>query len=400
MKRLNLQLDRSVWTSSLIILMTSVFIQNFGQGLFRASSTNFFVDTLGMSGKEVMWLQGLREVPGLALIGIAAVTMHMRLIRRVAWSAVLMGVGYGLYAVVNSYTGLVAVAIIASLGFHIYFPLESTLALSLVKREQAGRVMGFLSSSRALASIAGMGAVIVVAQVAESLSLRWYFVLGGALTIAAGLLLLRIPSHVGKTETEQPRLLLRRRYWLYYVLILFEGTRTQVFGSFGTLILVQHYGMTVGTIGLVLLGSSIVNLIGAPIMGNLLDRYGERRSLSWGYVALALCFVGYATVHNAFFLTLFLIGINLLVTLSMGLSTYVRRIAPEEELMPTLAAGVSINHVTSVGMSLLVGSLLALVGYEALCWGAAVIILLSVPFALSIQVEPKPTLAPAATGAE
>jgi hypothetical protein len=85
-----------------------------------------------------------------------------------------------------------------------------------------------------------------------------------------------------------------------------------------------------------------------------------------------------------------LIGINLLVTLRMGLATYVRRIAPPEELAPTLAAGVSINHITSVSMSLLAGTLLGLVGYEVLCWGAAVVILLSVPFALAIKVDQPP----------
>jgi len=103
-------------------------------------------------------------------------------------------------------------------------------------------------------------------------------------------------------------------------------------------------------------------------------------------VALALCFVGYATVHNVWFLSLMLIGINLLVTLRIGLSTYVNRMAPAEELAPTLAAGVSVNHVTSVSMSLVAGTLLSIVGYEWLCWGAAAVIMLSVPFALAIRV--------------
>jgi hypothetical protein len=83
-----------------------------------------------------------------------------------------------------------------------------------------------------------------------------------------------------------------------------------------------------------------------------------------------------------------LIGINLLTTLGMGLSTYVNRIAPRQELTPTLSAGVSINHITSVSMSLLAGTLLGLVGYEVLCWGAAIVIMLSVPFALAITITP------------
>ena len=37
-------------------------------------------------------------------------------------------------------------------------------------------------------------------------------------------------------------------------------------------------------------------------------------------------------------------------------------------------------------MSLLAGTLLRIVGYEGLCWGAVIIIVLSVPFALAIKV--------------
>jgi predicted MFS family arabinose efflux permease len=82
------------------------------------------------------------------------------------------------------------------------------------------------------------------------------------------------------------------------------------------------------------------------------------------------------------------ISINLLTMLSMGLATYVNRIAPPEELTPTLSTGVSVNHITSVAMSLVAGTLLQVVGYEALCWGAATIIMLSVPFALAMKTKP------------
>jgi hypothetical protein len=61
---------------------------------------------------------------------------------------------------------------------------------------------------------------------------------------------------------------------------------------------------------------------------------------------------------------------------------------------------VSINHITSVAMSLVAGTLLTIVGYQALCWGAAGIIILSVPFALSMRVFHQPVMqsSPAAAG--
>ena len=374
----------STWSRHLLILAFSVFMVRLGQGLLQGASTNFYVDVLGISGKQVLWLQGIREIPGLSLMFIAALIMHLPLSRRAAVAMLLMGVGYGLYATVHSYAALIAAALLGSIGFHNWQPLQSALGLALTKKEHSGRILGSLASMGSLASIVGMG---VTASLATALSLRAFYVLGGIAMAIAGLLVSRIPTSVGARKEAQPRLILKRRYWLYYVLVFFEGSRMQVFGAFGTLILVQNYDLNARQISLLLVVSGIINFVLAPRLGRLLDIVGERIMLSASYVALALCFVGYATVHNVWFLGCMLIGINLLVTLRIGLSTYVNRIAPPEELTPTLSAGVSINHITSVSMSLLAGTLLGLVGYEWLCWGAAGIIMLSVPFALAIKTD-------------
>ncbi|MHB0857573.1 MAG: MFS transporter [Anaerolineae bacterium] len=386
-----------IWSQNLVLLASSLFMMSLGQGLINGASTNFFVDVLGLGGSQVLWLAGVREIPGLILVFIAALIMYLPLSHRAAASLLLMGIGYGLYAVVNSYVALLAMAVVASLGFHTWMPLHSSLALSLAVKEQSGRVMGSLSAVGALASLAGMG---VVALFALMVPLRGFFLVGGAVTILAGVLVARIPRSIGDAGRSQKRILFKRRYWLYYVLTLFEGSRTQVFGTFGTLILVRNYGLDARQISLILLASGLTNLLMAPRLGRMLDLVGERVTLSVSYVLLALCFIGYATVHNAWFLAAMLIGINLLVTLSIGLSTYVNRIAPPEELTPTLSAGVSVNHITSVGMSLLAGSLLQVLGYERLCYAAAAIILASVPFALSIRVRPPAVLQPAALAAE
>jgi predicted MFS family arabinose efflux permease len=395
--RYSLGIAARIWTGNLILLAAANFMVSFGTGLVNGASTNFFVDTLGLSGAQVLWLAGIREVPGLILMFIAALIMHLPLSRRAAVSVLLMGVGYGLYALVHSYLALTAMALIASLGFHNWMPLGSSLAMGLAGRARSGRVMGVLSSVGALASIVGVGAIVLLSRL---LPLRTFFTAGGLLMVMAAVLLAWLPRDIGETKKAQPRLLFRRRYWLYYVLTLFEGSRMQVFGTFGTLVLVQNYGLDARGISLLLLASSVANLLAAPLLGHLLDRVGERLTLSGSYVLLALCFVGYATVHNAWFLGAMLIGINLLVMLSMGLSTYVNRIAPSEELTPTLSTGVSVNHITSVSMSLLAGTLLKIVGYEKLCWGAAAIIMLSVPFALAIRAKAAAILQPSPAAGE
>jgi len=377
-----------IWARSMIVLASSVFLARLGQGLVSGTSTNFFLDVLGLSDSQVLWLAGIREIPGLSLMFIAALVSRLPLSRRASVSLLLMGIGYALYSIVHSYSALIAVALIGSLGFHNWMPLQSALSLGLSENKDSGRVLGSLSSVGALASIVGIGAI---ALLATSLPLRTFYIIAGASMIVAAGLVSRLPVTIGAARGGEQRLLLNRRYWLYYVLIFFEGSRMQVFGSFGPLVLVRYYGLSPRQISLLLLASGLVNFLAGPRLGHLIDRFGERLTLSASYVALALCFVGYATIHNAWFLGVMLIIINLLVTLRIGLSTYVNRIAPPEELMPTLSAGVSINHITSVTMSLLAGTLLRVIGYEGLCWGAASIIMISVPFALAIKAtSPSP----------
>jgi predicted MFS family arabinose efflux permease len=378
-----------IWSRHLIILATAIFLLSLGTGLQNGINTNFMQE-LGLTDSQVLLQAGIREIPGLGLMFIAALITFLPLTWRAIVAVLIMGAGFALYAAVHSWMGLVVVSLTASLGFHLWMPLNNALGLSLVKREHSGNVLGTLASVAALASIAGIGSIMVLTQ---WFSLRVMAGIAGVLIIIAGTVLTRLPKNIGQTAKAQPRLLFRWRYWLYYVLLLFEGSRTQVFSAFNIMVLVYNYHLTALHISFLLLASGIVNFLLAPRIGRLLDVVGERTTLTVGYIALALCFVGYALINNVWFLCVMVVFINLLVTLSIGLSTYVNRIAPSEELTPTLSTGVSINHITSVGMSFLAGMLLPIVGYKALCWGVVVMVILSVPFTLSIHTRsPQPEL--------
>jgi predicted MFS family arabinose efflux permease len=350
-----------------------------------------------LTGGQVLWLEGMRELPGLALMFIAAVTMRLPLSWRAAAAILITGVGYVLYATVESYSALLVVAVFASLGMHMWFPLQSSLGMSLSTKDNAGLVLGTLGSVGALASLVGMGILALVAGLVAGLSLRTYYVIGGMFVVIAAILISRLPKDIGSTAEKQPRMLLKRRYWLYYVLTFFEGSRKQVLNTFGMLVLVDSFGLRVWQISLILLVSSIINMLAGPYVGTLVDRLGERRTVSFSYAVLALCCLGFAVVGNVWVLVGLLFLIRLMVMVGMGLSTYVYRIAPEEELTPTLSAGISINHVTSVAMPLLAGALLAYVGYEGIFAGTACMILALIPFAwmLKISQPMAPQAAPA-----
>ena len=387
MKKFHLKFEATIWTRNLILMASAVFLQRFGEGLLWATRTNFFVETLGLSSGQVLWLEGIRELPGLGLMFIAALTMRLPLSRRGAVSLFIMGVGFAMYAIIHSYIALLVVAIIASLGMHMWMPLNSTLAMSLTTKDKAGRVLGTLSSVGGLASLAGMGVLSIVSKTFESIPLSFYYIGCGAFIFVAGILIARLPTHIGATETEPPRMLLSRRYWLYYVLTFLQGARKYVFDSFGMLVLVNSFGLRVWNISSLLLVSSILNMLSAPYIGRLIDRFGERRMVPLSYMLLSVCCIAFATIRGVWVLAFVMIAIKFLVMFGMGLSTYVRRISPQEELTPTLSAGISINHITSVAVPIIAGALLPFIGYEGVFWGSAVLIMISVPFALALRVS-------------
>ncbi|MBN1582055.1 MAG: MFS transporter [Anaerolineae bacterium] len=389
-----------IWTSNLVLLAVAVFVNRFGQGLFGGVRTNFFVDTLGITGGQVLALEGIREIPGLALMFIAAFTMRLPLSRRASVSVVIMGVGYALFALVNSYAALLAVAVAASLGMHMWMPLNSSLGMCLSQKDKTGRTLGTLNSVGALASLAGMGVLSLIAIIFQDVPLRAYYVAGAVFIGIAAALLWRIPTGVGETAQEQPRMLLDKRYWLYYVLTFFQGSRKEVLNSFGTLVLVDTFDFEVWQISTLLLVSSVVNLLAGPYLGALIDRFGERKTVTTSYIVLILGCMGFVFIGNPWVLAAVLIVIKLAALLEMGVSMYVHKIAPSEELTPTLSAGISINHITSVLMPLVAGALMPLIGYEGIFVMAAGLIVLSVPFAVSLKVTPPPMLQPEPVGAE
>ena len=390
--------DRTIWTRNLVIFSIALFLLRFGEGLLNGTRINFFVDTLGLTSSQVLWLEGIRELPGLALIFIAALTMLLPLTLRAAVSVLLMGIGYLLFATVGSYSGLLAVVVLASLGFHAWIPSNSAIGMSLATKDNAGRVLGMLSAVGSLASIVGMIAISVISGLFESMPLGNYYVVGGIVIAVSALFLFKLPNDLGSTNTKPARIVLKRRYWLYYVLVFFSGARKLVLGSFVTLVLVQDFDLKVWQISTLTLVASGLNLLLAPKLGAMIDRLGERITTPIAYSAMAIACVGYATVSNLWILLAFWFLIKLAQPLGMGLSTYVYRTAPPEELAPTLSAGVTFDHISSVSVPFLIGALLPVVQYKGVFLASAALILISIPFARALQVRVDPVLqtAPAA----
>jgi hypothetical protein len=94
--RLDATTGDKIWSRNLIILAVSVFLLSLGMGLQNGVNTNF-IKELGLSGSQVLMQSGIREIPGLALVFLAAMIMHLPLVWRSVASVLIMGLGFALY---------------------------------------------------------------------------------------------------------------------------------------------------------------------------------------------------------------------------------------------------------------------------------------------------------------
>ena len=163
---------------------------------------------------------------------------------------------------------------------------------------------------------------------------------------------------------------MRRRYWLYYVLAVLFGARKQIFLTFAPWLLVSSYGQTASGLALAMGISAGLGLFSKPLFGTLIDKFGERAVLTWESVLVTLMCLGYAAAPCALapasavvlLYSLYILD-ELLFSLSMARTTYLSRIvSSDDELVPTLGMGGTLDHAVSMTVPVGAGLLWAMVG--------------------------------------
>ena len=361
-------------------LSAATFCFGLGMALFLTISTNFMVEELGIRPDQLGLLETIREVPGLLAVLTGAMVMLVAepLVGLIA--LVLLGIGYVNYFHVQSIETLIVFSVIGSVGFHLWWPVSNTIALRLSAPEIQGRRLGQLRSVTAVAQLVGVG---IVALFVAGIGIRPLFIVSGAIVVVGGLMVFRIRGLRRVRSTQ--RLVLRRRYWLYYVLTFLDGGRRHIFMTFAIFLLVRDHGVDVHTIAMLGLVNGVVTVGGAYVFGRLIDRLGERPVLVVSFGALALIFSGYATISSLTGLFALYVLDNLFFSAEIGVTTYLRKmlIVPED-LRPSLVVGLTMNHVAAVVVPVTGGVLWAAFGYQVPFVGGAILAALAMLLSMLI----------------
>jgi len=291
-------------------------------------------------------LESLREIPGLLTALSAGILVAFAESRMAALGLIIGAIGIGLSGSMGSYGGLIAITVFWSVGFHLYSTVSPAITLALAKGVEGGRHLGKMTAVGSMATLLALGVATVTAKFVPKLPYVAYFALAGITIGIAGLMCGTLSAHA--EGAPRARLVVRKEYGLYYLLMFLEGCRRQIFSIFASFALILVYKVPLENMLALQFVNAILIAITAPAMGKLMDKRGERGPLSFYSIALIVVFLGYASIQNVWALYgLFLID-NVLFSFSVGFTTYLHRIVRPGELTPCLAMGVTMNHVAAV----------------------------------------------------
>ena len=340
------------WTRSFVLIAFAVFALNFNQGVVNSISTNYFKEDLGIVGAQMGYFTAARELVGFMMFAVAAITVKFSVSKIAGVALLIAAVGYAAYGQVHGFGQLLLVAMVGSLGFHTWNQVYYVLGLSLADEGREGRVLGTLSSFGSLGTFLAMLVTLFIVVV---VGMRNMFLVSGTFVVLGGIGLFLIPKN--PRLVRQQGFVLKRRYWLYYLLNFLDGCRAEISMTFALFTLVDIYHVDVQHTTLLLLVNAVLGWFAAPKIGALVDRIGERPVLTVAYATNAAVFLTFAFVPNVVMLMLMYSVYSVAGLGMIARNTYLKKIADPSDVSPSLAMGVSMMHVAAVVVPI-VGSLL------------------------------------------
>jgi predicted MFS family arabinose efflux permease len=352
-RRISLDEARSLpfWRGpeALLYLMAAAMPLSFAT--WSALLNNFVIEVAAFTGREIGWLHTVREIPGFLAIGVIFLLLFLREQVLAVIALALLGVASAVTAWFPSFYGLLVTTLLSSIGFHYFETVNQSLQLQWIEKGRAPVVIGRIVAVGAGASLVAYGAIVALWD-ALGLSYNTVYMASGGLTLLLALAAAVLWPQIEAPHPQHKHMVLRRRYWLYYLLQFMAGARRQIFVVFAGFMMVERFGMKVSEMTLLLLVNYLINMAVAPAMGRALGRWGERNVMAFEYVGLTLVFLAYGGLYWFGWGLVIAGGLYILdqlfFALSFALRTYFQKIADPRDIAPTQAVAFTINHIAAV----------------------------------------------------
>lgn len=383
----------AVFSSIILFIFANAFM-GIGGGINDTIFNNYIAANYNISPMARGILEFPRETPGFLIIFLIGFLyflgdLRVSIIATFLCSFALIGLGF----FAPTFLLLIVWTAIYNTGTHLNMVLSSSIGMELSKEKEYGKTLGLIGSVAIAASIIGYF-IVMVGFKFLNFSFKTAYVIAALMYLFAALFLLpiKLPR---KPEHKGFKFVIKKDYWLYYVLSIFFGARKQIFITFAPWVLIKIFKQPVANFALVGIICSFLGIGFRNIIGRLIDRLGEKKILTFDAVVIFLICLGYAATENIKIKWLALaiaygcyIIDNLMFATSMARSTYIKKIIKHpDDLTPTLSTGTSMDHAVSMSLPMLSGFLWNKFGYEYVFLLAAFFALGNLYFVRKIKVE-------------
>ncbi|HHX8314504.1 TPA: MFS transporter [Vibrio diabolicus] len=353
---------------------------------WMALLNNFVIEKANFDGADIGLLQSVREVPGFLAFTAVFVLLFIREQRFMLVSLAMLTLGTALTGYFPTLYGLLFTTLLMSTGFHYFETLKQSLSLQWLSKEEAPEMLGKFISVGALASLFTYGAIWVSLEQLKLDFKKVYLMAGGLGFVLILVMAFAFPQF--KTKVPQnKKLILRKRYWLYYALTFMSGARRQIFTVFAGFLMVEKFGYSAADITLLFLINYVFNFLFAKRIGRFIGVVGERKALMFEYVGLIFVFVGYGLVQTAEWAAALYVVDHLFFALALAIKTYFQKIADPADMASTAGVAFTINHIAAVVIPVTFGVIWLVSPASVFYIGAG---MAAVSLLLSLNIPAKP----------
>ena len=355
---------------------------------WSAMLNNFVVEKAAFTGVEIGILQSLREVPGFLSFTLIFVLLVIKEQTFAVFSLALLGLGVCLTGFFPTVYGLYFTTVLMSIGFHYFEAVKQSLSLQWLSKEEAPIILGKLLAVGSLTSLIVYGCLWALLEFFQLPYWINFAIAGGICIFLALVMFIFYPAFPSKVEQNQ-NLVLRKRYWLYYLLTFLSGARRQIFVVFAAFLMVEKFGYSASQVTLLFLVNYAFNYLFAEKIGSLIGKFGERRALTFEYIGLIIVFIAYGLVENATVAAFLYILDHMFFALAIAITTYFQKIADPKDMASNAGVSFTINHIAAIVVPALLG-LVWMWSHSLVFYIGAIFALLSLIAAQFIPKSPSP----------
>ena len=344
---------------------------------WAALLNNFVVEKAAFTGIEIGILQSLREVPGFLAFTMVFVLLVIKEQIFAVFALALLGLGVAITGFFPTVFGLYFTTVLMSIGFHYFEAVKQSLSLQWLSKEETPQVLGRLIAVGSLTSLIVYASLWALLEIFQASYLLNFLIAGSLCMILALVMYFVFPIFPAKT-IQNKNLILRKRYWLYYLLTFLSGARRQIFMVFAAFLMVEKFGYSASQVTLLFLINYAFNWLFAEKIGQLIGKFGERKALTLEYLGLIFVFIAYGLVDNPTLAAGLYILDHMFFAIAIAISTYFQKIADPKDMASSAGVSFTINHIAAVVIPAALGMVWiwshSLVFYIGACFALASLI--------------------------